>query len=193
MICYKIYKIYREKVKNQIMDYCSFFIKDKALFGSFPTQERVEELEENGVRYFINLTHDHESKITPYKTKYKYIQFPIRDGAVPTSYSLFGRLLLQLINIIENLGQKDRLYLHCKGGHGRSGLVVACILSYMFKLHPKEAIQQTTNFHSHRKIMRERWRILGSPQTKIQKSFVYHFFEDTRIYPFHTKGKWMEL
>ena len=38
------------------MDNASFFIKNRALFGSFPTQESVEELEKNGVKYFINLT-----------------------------------------------------------------------------------------------------------------------------------------
>ena len=54
-------------------------------------------------------------------------------------------------------------------------------------------IEAELEAHSKRKIMRERWRKLGSPQTKIQKSFVYHFFEDTRIYPFYTNGKWSSL
>jgi hypothetical protein len=35
------------------MERSSYFIKDKALFGSYPTQESVEELEKEGVRYFI--------------------------------------------------------------------------------------------------------------------------------------------
>ena len=38
------------------MNYCSYFIKDKALFGSYPTQQSVEELEQEGVRYFVDLT-----------------------------------------------------------------------------------------------------------------------------------------
>ena len=43
-----------------------YFIKNKALFGSFPTQTTVKELESEGVRYFINLTNTHEKKTTPY-------------------------------------------------------------------------------------------------------------------------------
>ena len=50
------------------MDNCSFFIKNNALFGGFPTQENVDELEKNGVRYFVNLTEKNEPKINPYKT-----------------------------------------------------------------------------------------------------------------------------
>ena len=47
------------------MDYCSYFIKDKAIFGSFPTQESVYELENEGVKYFVDLTdNDKEKKIT---------------------------------------------------------------------------------------------------------------------------------
>ena len=38
------------------MDNSSYFIKNRSLFGSFPTQESVQELEEHGVRYFVDLT-----------------------------------------------------------------------------------------------------------------------------------------
>jgi len=42
------------------MDYCSYFIKDKALFGSYPTLERAKELIDNGVSVFIDLTTESE-------------------------------------------------------------------------------------------------------------------------------------
>ena len=38
------------------MNNCSYFIKDRAMFGSYPTQEAVQELEHEGVIYFVNLT-----------------------------------------------------------------------------------------------------------------------------------------
>ena len=44
------------------MERCSYFIQNKALFGSFPTQEVVHILEELGVRCFIDLTNSDESK-----------------------------------------------------------------------------------------------------------------------------------
>ena len=60
------------------MNNCSFFIKDKALFGSSPSQESVEELEENGVKYFIDLTTPEEkeqNKVKLYVTKHNYINY----------------------------------------------------------------------------------------------------------------------
>ena len=67
------------------MDNASFFIKNRALFGSFPTQESVDELEKNGVRYFINLTDlTIEKNIIPYKTNYVYFNYPIIDNYIPT-------------------------------------------------------------------------------------------------------------
>ena len=38
------------------MNKCSFFIKNKALFGSYPNPEQVNELQSIGVKYFVNLT-----------------------------------------------------------------------------------------------------------------------------------------
>lgn len=164
------------------MDRTSYFIKDKALFGSFPTQEGVEELELEGVRYFVNLTHDHERKIIPYKTKYNYISFPIVDRRVPRDWRAFARFIIRISDIIKSLKDDELIFIHCKGGHGRSGVVVACILCYMFNMSPTEALERTTNSHSKRSIMREKWRKLGAPQTKHQKNFVYKFFEKFVFY-----------
>jgi len=107
------------------MDRSSFFIKDKALFGSFPTQDAVEELETIGVRYFIDLTHSHETKIVPYETRYTYISFPIPDRRIPVNILEFSSFIVKLSDIILGCGRIKIIYIHCKGGHGRSGVVVA--------------------------------------------------------------------
>ena len=170
------------------MDRCSFFIKNRGLFGSFPDQEAVSELENEGVRYFVNLTFDTEKKITPYITKYNYIHYPIVDHQTPTNWKSFAQFIIKLSKILFTLLPKERLYIHCKGGHGRSGVVVACILCYMFNITPEDALKRTTKYHSNRSIMRERWRQLGSPQTRIQKSFVYKFFEPLYFYRAYKTG-----
>lgn len=160
------------------MDRTSFFIKDKALFGSFPTQDAVNELEEKGVRYFVNLTHDYERKIEPYKTKYKYIHFPIVDHRVPRNWKTFARFIIYISDIIKSLQKTELLYIHCKGGHGRSGIVVSCIYCYLFNLDVATSLKYTNLAHSKRPEMREKWRLLGSPQTQQQKNFVYMFFKE---------------
>lgn len=164
------------------MDRSSYFIKDRAMFGSFPTQKAVDELETEGVRYFVNLTHNYEKKITPYLTKYNYISYPITDHHVPKDWQSFAIFIIKISDIIKSLKHKELLYIHCKGGHGRSGIVVASLLCYIFGMSAKNALEQTSKSHNNRIVMREKWRKLGSPQTYIQKYFVHTFFEQLRFY-----------
>jgi protein-tyrosine phosphatase len=154
------------------MDTSSFFIEKKAMFGSYPTQDTVNMLEDEGVRYFVNLTYEHEKKITEYSTKYNYISFPIPDGGIPTNKQEFVLFIYRLCSIIENLEGGDSIYIHCKGGHGRSGVVVACISAKLFCMSAANALTYTSNCHSNREIMREKWRLIGSPQTLPQRKFV---------------------
>lgn len=170
------------------MDKASYFIKDKALFGSFPTQEAVEELENEGIRYFVDLTHHDESKITPYQTKYQYISYPIPDHRVPHNWKIFSIFIVYLSRIISNLLEGEKLYLHCKGGHGRSGIVVACLYAYIYGLKPEKALEYTSLSHSKRRVMREKWRTVGSPQTLSQKNFVFKFFEPILFYRAYKNG-----
>lgn len=158
------------------MENSSYFIKNKALFGSYPTQEIVKELEDIGVKYFVNLTFNNEKKIQPYITENEYIHFPIPDRSYPHNKREFAGFLLRLSEIIMNLRGPDKIYIHCKGGHGRSGIVVACLLCNLFGLTPEKSLEKTTMYHSNRPRMREKWRSIGAPQTPRQKSFVYKFF-----------------
>lgn len=170
------------------MDRCSYFIKNRAMFGSFPTQEAVNELEREGVRFFINLTYNHEKKITPYKTNYEYINFPIPDQRTPPNWDIFAKFILQISKIIVHLKPRELVYIHCKGGHGRSGVVVACLLCYIFNMSPNDALEHTTKCHSNRSIMRDKWRKIGSPQTRLQKTFVHKFFEPLYFHRAYRNG-----
>ena len=163
------------------MNHCSYFIKDKAMFGCFPTQQSVEELEQEGVKFFLDLTHPEETKITPYTTKYTYINYPIHDRTVPDDIPSFCRLIVKISNVITKLKKNDRLYVHCRAGHGRSGVVVASILCYIFKLSPYDALLYTTKCHNNRSVMKDKWRRIGSPQTYQQKKFIYKLFHPINI------------
>jgi len=164
------------------MDYSSEFIKDKALFGSYPTQENVYDFENIGVRYFIDLTCSSEKNLTPYKTQYKYIRYPIADQKVPTNWKSFSQFIVSISETILSLKDNEKIYIHCKGGHGRSGVVVSCLLCYMYNITPEESLETTSSCHSKRKIMKEKWRKIGSPQTRLQKNFVFKFFEPLYVY-----------
>jgi predicted NAD-dependent protein-ADP-ribosyltransferase YbiA (DUF1768 family) len=160
------------------MDRASYFILNKALFGSFPDQQSVKHLEEIGVRYFIDLTNHNETKTIPYTTNYNYLKYPILDRKIPEDWCSFAALIVRLCDLLKRTDGK--LYIHCKGGHGRSGIVVACVLCYYFKMNPEEALKKTNEFHNDRKEMKEKWRKIGSPQSKRQKDFVHRFFRSLK-------------
>lgn len=163
------------------MERCSYFIEDKALFGSFPTQQDVLFLEEMGVRCFVDLTRRDESKTTPYKTEYLYINYPIIDRKIPEDWKSFAKLVIRVCYIIRNLRQNEKIYVHCKGGHGRSGILVASIFCQYYGLSTEEALKQTAKCHARRPEMRDKWRKLGSPQGVRQKDFVHRFFRPLRF------------
>jgi predicted NAD-dependent protein-ADP-ribosyltransferase YbiA (DUF1768 family) len=161
------------------MEKCSYFIPEKALFGSFPSQATVDMLEEMGIRYFIDLTEVGEPNVEPYITRYNFIKYPVKDHSYPNDWKTFSQLIIKISDLIKN---GNKVYIHCKGGHGRSGILVACILCFMYNLHPNEAIKRTTYYHSKRPVLREKWKKVGSPQGKTQKDFVYKFYRPLFFY-----------
>jgi predicted NAD-dependent protein-ADP-ribosyltransferase YbiA (DUF1768 family) len=170
------------------MERCSYFIQNKALFGSYPTQDMVDTLEENGVRHFIDLTCPGERRIIPYETKYEYVRYSIRDHKVPSSWHSFAQFILWICNLIKKLKPGHLIYVHCKGGHGRSGIVVASVLCYLYRCGPAEALRLTGEYHSARKEMKEKRRRLGAPPGEYQKDFVRRFFRPLYFYKAHTRG-----
>jgi hypothetical protein len=69
------------------MDSSSFFIENKALFGSFPTQDKVRLLESEGVRWFINLTDNRSITLM-------YIVCLIRRRLSCLTYVIENRLII---------------------------------------------------------------------------------------------------
>lgn len=159
------------------MDTSSYFIKDKALFGSYPSESAVKELESNGVKYFVNLTYDNEDKITQYTSDTSIIiSYQIKDRSIPEDIHSFTELIIHIADIIKHLNPHEKIYIHCKGGHGRAGLVVACLICFLFNYSAYDALQYTSKCHNNRLVMRDKWRKIGSPQTYCQKKFVYQIF-----------------
>jgi hypothetical protein len=90
--------------------------------------------------------------------------------------------------IILNIDAKTKIFIHCKGGHGRSGVVISCLLCNIFNLTPKESLEYTNKCHSKRLVMKDKWRKIGSPQTFLQKRFVYKFFENLLFNKYNMYG-----
>ena len=159
------------------MDNASYFIQNKALFGSFPKQEHITELEENQVRNFIDLTCDDETNITKYTTKYNYYNFQIKDRKVPLNIQDFVVFIKRIVKLIRNLPPGDKVYIHCRAGHSRSSLVVSCILTIINNIDIKTAINLTREFHNKRKNLKEKWKKIAH-LSQVQLRFLQKIFDN---------------
>jgi hypothetical protein len=167
------------------MNRTSFFIENKALFGSFPDKNNIIDLENNGVKYFVDLTCKNESGIERYNemlcNNSVYIQYEITDHNIPKNWKTFSTFIIYISNIITKLNEKELIYIHCKGGHGRSCIVVSCILCYLHNISPTDSINYINICHNNRIDMKDKWRRIGFPQAYYQEKFIYNFFSDFYI------------
>jgi hypothetical protein len=168
------------------------------MFGSYPTHHQILELEEWGVDIIVNLTNIDEKNIRPYITNARVIEFPIPDHKVPDNVLAFCGLVIHLSKQI-NDGKK--IYIHCKAGHGRSGVLVSSLLCYILQISPQQSFKLTTEYHSTRPVharrpkMNEFWKNKGSPQTQSQKDFVMTIFQPYNVpkhSPFNQAGMWIK-
>ena len=66
------------------MEFCSYFIKEKALFGGYPTNNSKNELKEQGVMVFVDLTTEQEREnLEKYflDDELFYINYPIEENS----------------------------------------------------------------------------------------------------------------
>lgn len=167
---------------NRMSEFYSQLKRDpRILFGGFPSGNQVEYLQSIGVRYFIDLTTPFEKKRLPvYSLKNKhhiYVNFPIRDNFIPYDMNLFNEFLTWLTFTINVMKEDELIYIHCKGGHGRSGMLVCCILCVLFNLTPEQSISEATISHNERPLLTEKWRLLPCPPHEIQRIFIHRVFQ----------------
>ena len=93
-----------------------------------------------------------------------FVHFPIRDCDTVEDDSV-----LQLCRrLVEMVRAGHRLYVHCWGGHGRTGTVVCIMLHLMYQLNAVEAIRRCQFVHDLRRVPID----VGSPQTPKQRAQV---------------------
>jgi len=177
------------------METSSYFIENKAIFGNYPDETKFNELVKLGVKYFVDLTTSNEkTKLKEYdKTDIIYINYEVKDRYIPENIFNFTNFLHNLKSIYQGLKYDEKMYVHCKGGHGRSGVIVSCLLCYIFKYTPEESLKLTNIYHNNRVVMKDKWRQIGSPQTDRQKEFVTRLFKPIYLDNINIKNTYYPL
>lgn len=170
-------------------DPCSYWvIPGKLLAGTFPgafdielARERLDGFVDAGISYFIDLTRRNErppyqdllaTMSTPEGKPCQYRNLPIPDFGVPTPSGM--REIIDAIDRALAMGHK--VYLHCWGGIGRTGLTIGCYLVDK-GVDPDEALQELHRMYSDTEQARRRPR---SPETSQQLKFVHDWVHHRR-------------
>ncbi|TFK23723.1 dual specificity protein phosphatase [Coprinopsis marcescibilis] len=147
-----------------------------------PNNPKLDDLLRVGVRTFIDLTEDGE--LLPYEdilckragllgidpSTIEYHRFPIRDRSLPNSIDFMDQVFITL-RLNEQRGRVSAI--HCRGGIGRTGVVVGCwLVESGAACSGEEALR----------IIDAEWRSVEkcnryphSPETGPQFDFVFNF------------------
>lgn len=124
---------------------------------------------------FIDLTEEDEMpKFDPKGAIVK--SFKIKDRNAPS----IG-LLKEIVDYIENIPKNENVYIFCKGGHGRSGVIAASVYGKLHHLSGKESLKYINNEWEKQRDLSKlspKIRNLGSPQTSIQKKTVIEYLDN---------------
>jgi len=110
-------------------------IPGRLLAGEYPigidysdARARLARFREAGINHFIDLTE--KGELPPYRhllpVYAKYQDSPIADTCVPASVAQVLALLSDIRIAVE---AKRCIYVHCREGIGRTGLVIGCFLA----------------------------------------------------------------
>ena len=153
----------------------------KFLAGEYPgdkdpvkARNKIKQFLAAGFRHFIDLTEPDE--LVPYdailseearnsRIDVTYQRFPIRDNSVPSDEDHLADILLAIDRRIREGGA---VYLHCWGGVGRTGLVVACWLQEQGRTPNGALAELSAKWSTVEKIYRKP----ESPETSTQVDWI---------------------
>lgn len=160
----------------------------RIMVGGKPyNDDDLQYLYSNKVTVFVNLTTSNELN---HRQNFKYhlklpsniqfIHFPIKDMAVEQDEST-----MELVDKIIHLSNTNIIYIHCKGGHGRTGVIAGLI---MHKLYPSlsytEVLRYIQKQHSTRKYKPKS----STPQTSQQFNQLHRIINNSQDIFFYDKN-----
>lgn len=163
----------------------SYMVMDRVYAGEYPrdldetkSMEKIKQFERFGITHFVDLTE--EGELRPYSQilgpHMRHIRFPIKDVCVPKSTESVKELVKRIKEIL-NSNKGNRVYIHCWGGVGRTGVIVGCLLSEQHKYDFEETMRALTQAFSDcpKSAYRE------TPETSEQREFIAKYIEKVRL------------
>lgn len=155
----------------------SYRVTEQIWAGEYPVWEwnpamQIRQLRlytDFGITDFLDLTE--EGEMPPYEAllppQVRRYSFPIPNCGVPRDALSVDRMFDRMEGLLR-VHPERRLYIHCHGGVGRTGMIVACCLSRLRNLCADDALDEMRcRFAAH---ARSSW--MSAPETEAQIDFV---------------------
>jgi len=132
----------------------------------------MERLDPNG-NYFKNIiamVNNPDNQIPLKERDLDYVHFPIYDKTVAEDDDILG--LVE--NLYTRLNEGENLFVHCRGGHGRTGVVMCLLYAKIFpQLDAYEVLERIQRYHNTRKDVIDSGFHYVCPETSEQTSQIY--------------------
>lgn len=153
----------------------SYQVDDRVYAGEYAgdlnnPQTKIDSLVDFGITHFIDLTE--EGELAPYSQYLpehcSHYRFPIQDVSVPEDYESVYRLMQYIDSVLAN--HDNKIYIHCWGGVGRTGVIVGCYYVYRGEAYIHALKHLRESFNQCPKSERRR-----TPETLKQEMFIKDF------------------
>jgi len=172
----------RFKISSFLYDWISCVVPNRIYFGPIPNEHMKEQLKEKNFNLIVNVT-ENEIDYGPLKSLY----FPIKDNSIPDNNYEYCKFIIQLKKEYED--KKTKMYIHCRGGHGRSSMVVISLLCCIYNKELKSIVNDVIEYHRNRVVIREIWKYRSPMNYKqftflcmIHKNIYINVQSDSKIY-----------
>ena len=164
--------------EDSLYEWISCLIPDRFYYGPFPNQRMMNRLLRDGFNVIVNLTHPGEQELYRIplsppgfpERSMEILSYPIDDHHIPSSPETYCRLIT---TIKDRYLSGKKIYLHCRGGHGRSSMVaVSAIYSIYHSYEFHHAISYVNECHLLRANLRNKWKKRKSPFNAVQYQFL---------------------
>lgn len=160
----------------------SYQVSEHLWAGEYPgdkdgkcAKDKLNRMMQFGVCCFFDLTE--EGELISYENwlpfDVSYIRFPIRDVSVPQSIEDVRKLVQTILQKAD--GTHGEVYVHCWGGVGRTGTIIACLIAEEMENPTIEKVMRE---------LRKRFAMMPksahrqTPETKEQEHFVQQYIEN---------------
>jgi len=164
----------------------TYWVTENFLAGEYPTDKRSEEESRKkiqkyldvGIDFFVDLTQEGErgsyqrilkEEATKTNRRARYWRLPVQDFGIPTKEEM-----QQILDTIDSaIADNKKVYVHCRGGIGRTGTTVGCYLA-RHGYGGEEALTEVNRLFQN---SNKSYESSFSPETRAQKTMVKEWKE----------------